>query len=310
LLPALTREPPDAVLLVGYESRAGESLPVLEALAHACDDLELDVMDRLVVRDGRWFAPDCDGDCCPAEGTPLSPPEATPAVADFVALEMAPLPDRASLADQLVPDPSRRADVEGALSAAAARHDSAATAPDDPSATPVDGVADHALAVQRLRWLATWAVVSDVSAARPPIDGLSPEEVAALALSLRDVALRDAVIGWLCPGTLPLDCLDDDLVDQLRCSLPGPVWSARPATDISVVAGRRLQARLVALCRALPDGQAAPMLTVLANVAWWLGDGALARTALERALAVEPGYRLARLLDRMVVLAIRPRVTA
>jgi transposase len=66
----------------------------------------------------------------------------------------------------------------------------------------------------------------------------------------------------------------------------------------------------VALCRALPDGQAAPMLTVLANVAWWLGDGALARTALERALAVEPGYRLARLLDRMVVLAIRPRVTA
>jgi transposase len=52
------------------------------------------------------------------------------------------------------------------------------------------------------------------------------------------------------------------------------------------------------------------MLTVLANLAWWQGDGALARTALERALVVEPGYRLARLLDRLVDLAIRPRATA
>jgi hypothetical protein len=311
LLPALTRELPDAVLLVGYESRVGESLPVLEALAHSCHELALDVLDRLVVRDGRWFAPDCaGGDCCPADGTPLPPPEDTPAVADFVALEMAPLKDRASLADQLAPDPDRQAEVDGALGAATAHHDCPAPAPGGRGAGAPHGVGDHALAVQRLRWLATWAVVSDVSAARPPIDGLSPEEVAALALSLRDVALRDAVIAWLCPGTLPLDCLDGDLVDQLRCSLPEPAWSARPATDISVVAGRRLQSRLVELCRALPDGQAAPMLTVLANLAWWQGDGALARTALERALVVEPGYRLARLLDRLVDLAIRPRATA
>ena len=294
LLPALVRERPDSVLLVGYETRGGESLPVLDALAHSCDELEIDVIDRLVVRDGRWFAPDCDGGCCPADGAPLSPPEDTPALADFVALEMAPLRDRASLADQLTPDPRRGADVDRALATA--------PAPDDGSG--------RALPVRRLRWLATWAVVSDVSAARPPIDGLSPEEVASLALSLRDVELRDAVIAWLCPGTLPLDCLDDDLVDQLRCSLPARAWSAQPATDISVVAGRRLQSRIVELCRAVPDAQAAPMLTVLANVAWWLGDGALARTALERALAAEPGYRLARLLDRMIDLAIRPRATA
>jgi transposase len=60
----------------------------------------------------------------------------------------------------------------------------------------------------------------------------------------------------------------------------------------------------------LPDAQAAPALTVLANVTWWLGDGALTRVALERALDIEPGYRLACLLERMVALAIRPRATA
>ncbi len=71
-----------------------------------------------------------------------------------------------------------------------------------------------------------------------------------------------------------------------------------------------MQARLVQLCRMLPAREAAPMLTVLANFAWCLGDGALARAALERALDAEPGYRLAGLLERMVELAIRPRASA
>jgi hypothetical protein len=57
----------------------------------------------------------------------------------------------------------------------------------------------------------------------------------------------------------------------------------------------------------MPTGEAAPMLTVLANLTWWMGDGTLTREALGRALALEPDYRLARLLARMVDLALRPR---
>ena len=37
-----------------------------------------------------------------------------------------------------------------------------------------------------------------------------------------------------------------------------------------------------------------------------MGDGALARTCLERALAAAPGYRLALLLERMLDLGVRP----
>jgi len=48
------------------------------------------------------------------------------------------------------------------------------------------------------------------------------------------------------------------------------------------------------------------VVTVLATFTWWRGDGAVTRVALDRALRVDPGYRLAQLLERMVDLAIRP----
>jgi Domain of unknown function (DUF4192) len=64
------------------------------------------------------------------------------------------------------------------------------------------------------------------------------------------------------------------------------------------------------VCRAAPPELSPGPLTVLAHLAWWLGDGALARTALDRALAVDPDYRLATLLERMVDVAARPQVSA
>jgi Domain of unknown function (DUF4192) len=56
----------------------------------------------------------------------------------------------------------------------------------------------------------------------------------------------------------------------------------------------------------LPDELAAPALSVFASFAWWRGNGALARVALARTLRCDPEYRLARLLQQMVDLAIRP----
>ena len=75
-------------------------------------------------------------------------------------------------------------------------------------------------------------------------------------------------------------------------------------------AGDGLVERLAMVCRAAPPELSPGPLTVLAHVVWWLGDGALARTALDRALEVDPDYRLATLLERMVDVAARPRVRA
>jgi hypothetical protein len=63
---------------------------------------------------------------------------------------------------------------------------------------------------------------------------------------------------------------------------------------------------LEALVRSVPDEHAAPPLAVLANLAWWRGDGALARTCLERALRASPDSRLALLLEQMLDFGVRP----
>ena len=61
-------------------------------------------------------------------------------------------------------------------------------------------------------------------------------------------------------------------------------------------AGEGLVERLAMVCRAAPPELSPGPFTLLAHVVWWQGDGALARTALDRALEVDPDYRLATLL--------------
>jgi len=127
------------------------------------------------------------------------------------------------------------------------------------------------------------------------------------------VDLRDGLIAWLCPGTLPRDLIDPVLFTQMSRALPQPPWlrgdlgCVGDVEDSTQIIGRqRIERRLCELGAVLPDAWAVGTLTVLASFTWWRGDGALTRVALDRALRIEPGYRLAQLLERMVDLAIRP----
>lgn len=316
LLPPLLRHGPDGVFLVGYESVEDASRPLLSALRKAAKGAGVSVRDVLVVRGGRWFAPGCDAECCPAEGTPLPAPHEVPAVADFVVLERSALPSREALDEQLAPDPGLQKEVarECRRLAAVSKHPGASRRA---ASSGADKAPPRPPAELMRRALEVWATVCDVSSSRPPLEDLSREEVALLAVSLRDVHLRDALIGWLCPGSLPMDALPGGLADMVSHALPVPRWSRgpsrvrhRPSGDLDgpnpYVAGQRLEARLRWLCRATPRADLPAMLTLLANFSWWRGDGAAARTALDRALELDPEYRLARLLIRLLDLAIRP----
>ena len=290
LVGPLLRERPEAVMLVGYETAAGSSRPVLDALRRLVTEADLAVLDRLVVRDGRWYAIDCADGCCPRDGVQVLAAD-IPAVAEYVGMEVSPLTGRSAIADVVAADPAFAGAV-GVLLADPGQSDPGQSGQSDPA--------------RRLEALSRWAVVCDVTGGAAGVEDLDPAEVALLVHSLADLELRDGLVAWLCPGSLPLDCLEPDLVDALRCTLPTPTWQHRSGDGSAAIAGRRLVARLQSLVRSVPDEHAAPALTVLANLAWWQGDGALARTCLDRALDALPGYRLARLLERMLDLGVRP----
>jgi len=103
----------------------------------------------------------------------------------------------------------------------------------------------------------------------------------------------------MCPGVLPSDLLPAPLWEALKAVLPAQTWT------VDVQDRQALRERLRAFCRMIPDAHAVPVLTVAASLEWWAGDGALARTALDLARELDPGYRLAALMDQMLTLGIR-----
>ncbi len=122
-LPTLVRDRPSGVCLVGFEDEAGESDPLTEALRAGLEREGVDVGDRLVVRDGRWFTAGCD--CCPPGGRPMPEPADVPAVADYVALGHSVLGDRDSLVALVRPvgdDDPLHADIEAAVDTWQARY--------------------------------------------------------------------------------------------------------------------------------------------------------------------------------------------
>jgi hypothetical protein len=280
---------------------------MLDRMAEACAASGIEVADRLVVRGGRWFDLDCVQSCCPPGGLPMPTPSEVPAVAEFVGREICPLPDRSALADLLEPNPRQlswsMADVPRLAGEwLQLRQEATDAVREQEPGFPAGGL--HGF---RASELAVWSLVLSDQDEAGPIRSLPPQDLAMLAISLTDVDLRDALIAWLCPGTLSPDLLDPILSLQMSRALPEPPWLGGDIRGMAQVIGRqRIERRLCELCAALPEELAVPALTMLASFTWWRGDGALTRIALDRALRTEPQYRLALLLERMVDLAIRP----
>jgi hypothetical protein len=140
------------------------------------------------------------------------------------------------------------------------------------------------------------SVGADVWAKVMTTGKLTSLEVAYAAFALRDIGFRDAMVNHLWPGVLAAEQISQQIQDIFSVI---PPITKEGAID-----------RLIDLCAAIKDSEAAPALTVLANYAWFLGDGPTARMALDRALRCDPKYGLALLLERMVDLAIRPEPAA
>ena len=307
LVGPLVRDGATSVIVVGYEDVVDAAHPLLLALVEQLERAGLDVVDAVVVRDGRRYSPLCAEPCCPPEGVALPSPADVPGVAEFVALGRSPLPSRQSVHALVAPEPARCSGVAEAIAGNARR----------PGA--------------RRRSAAAWGLLlGGAGASSGPEPGrrsqvaLAVESVADLVVGLDDVAWRDGLIAWLAPGVLPADELDDRVVATLRCSLPTwgdmglgasgvtgprrePTPSRRRRREVAAEREALLEL-LLEVCRSVPDDcprEAAAVCTVTAHVAWCGGDGAVTRVALERALRLDPAYRLAMLLERLVDHGVR-----
>ena len=249
LLAPLLRERPEAVharrLRDAARTRAG---PGLDAVRRLLTEADLEVLDRLVVRDGRWFAVDCADRVLSRRRARRSRPRPTPRPwPSSSALGIAPLPGR---------DVAGRARRRGPCAAPRPSRRPWSSEPGSgrtPGAVALVRRTPRSASRRCRAWAVAWALRRDGVA--PPtrvVEDLGPTEVALLVRSLADLALRDGLVAWLCPGSLPLDCLAPDLVDALRCTVPHPTWHRGPATARPAIAGRRLLARLQSLVRAVP----------------------------------------------------------
>ncbi|WP_299442231.1 DUF4192 domain-containing protein [uncultured Phycicoccus sp.] len=296
----LRREGAERVIAVGFEDEPDECVPLLLALVEELESHGADVVEVAVVRDGRRYSPTCAEPCCPPGGVPVPSADEVPGVAEFVALGVAPLPDRAAL-DALVaadpasgpgPDPRGPGGPTGPAGARSGRRAAARAWATVLGPRPGDR-----------------RVVPD-----PPGLPGRPGPMALAAASLADIPFRDALIAWLVPGLLERDTLDPTVLALLDRRLPRWAGMGRwPAGNSDPGERRHLVEVLLGLCRAVPDTRpddAAAVCTVAAQVAWSDGDGALARSALDRALRLAPGYRLAGLLDQVVSRGVRPSTVA
>ena len=456
--PTLLRSKPSSVALVAFEDVPDESLPLLEALTDAVEWDRVVVRERLLVRGGRWRSVGCD--CCPDEGWLLPEQADVPAVADYVALGHAVLSDRDDLTWLVEPLATTRPDHDLALAGiddwqqryavtgATVSGDSLSrgwrgTRPrargHESGLTVVDGGDPAERRLMVTDSLSAWAGVLHGAIE----DEALPDCVPSLVGPLRDLQFRDALIGWLCPGAVPLDGFPDELVVLLQEMLgpslrvlpagdgshqtrpsggnsrdrdirerpdggsmePDPdaemmralqdllaldssgsrgggpeAWAADAAGDWSdpadgrspegwdevvgklealgalealaafdemdemdeidefdeaaeledlqdgqeaddweeddelggldgwaeALVPRMLLTRLEQVCRLTPAAHAAPLLSVVASVAWWCGDGARSGVAVDRALELEPQHRLCRLIRQSLDHGIRP----
>lgn len=302
----VAREGATGLVVIAFEDDEGGSAPLGDAMLAAADRHAVAVQEHVVVRGGRWFAPDCRDACCPEEGLPLPRPEDVPAVAAFVHAGVAPLPSRQDLVGGLLPerDEVRAARVRCHLEVlfGFARGRGRLLERDD-------------------RLVSAWRALLDPDPAATPVADLPDGIIATAGWSLEDVRWRDALLTSLCPGSTSVQVHQGTDADLARSVVQGCPWvpapgaepedGADPTASLAAREGAedelvRVRSRLVELTRLLPEEVAPPALTLVAHLAWWSGDGTAAGILLDRVLEIDPAYRLARLMSDLLSAGIRP----
>ena len=277
-----------------------------------------------VVGSEGYFNLDCvDPSCCPPQGRPLSGLQSTEVGAQMVLNGTMVAVSRDDLVQLEAADPDARRSARRAATRWTARGPLGAQGGVDPGAA-------H-------RWrregLALWR--SELERATVSVDGSAegrcavgtgadrgpgtPEPATSVTLgrlqaALSDVLVRDAVMLTFIEGAgrvadrvvagagAGAGAEAGDPVGAALRAVIDPAHGVPPRRDVHTAATLVLRQIVSHSARRLQ----APGLTLLAVLAWWDGDGARAGILVDRALAAEPGYRLAGLLHETLLAGMAP----
>lgn len=251
----------DAVLVIGFRER-GDAIELpgaraVRAIEERAAEAGCELLDALLVDDGRWWSYRCTDACCPEGGRILDPRIALAVQAAFVADGSAPLPDRAALVAAYAPDPSAVRRVGSALEHVAADGPSA----DAALAALLDGrvltapeIAAVIAAVVNVgvRDALLWRIAA-LPDSRPLGAALAEAVRSAPARFVAPIASVAAIAAWLSgDGARATACVDRALVDQpgyglarlvsaaLAAGMPPELWrdAMRGLTEAECRTGR------------------------------------------------------------------------
>jgi len=252
------------------------------ALARHADRLNWPLRDVVLVGPTRWRSYQCDQPgCCPPEGFPLAAVSSSATAACLVASGRRLAPDE----DALV------ADVEAADPDPPAGAD---PGPDpaedpDPGEDPGEDLDDEPADEELLDAGVALARWRRLMADPQPSAGL---DLGWLGSALQDHWFRDAVMLTLVPDS---GTAAEELLAGADAAVMNGMLDRQPDPDL-LERGRVL---LAAVARSAARGERADALAVLAWMSWWSGDGVRCRLLTARALADQPGHRLAGLVERL-----------
>lgn len=288
------RDNPREVVVLVYDdqpydrfTRPGHSLVDAIDSELACHGVP--VREAIYVTPTRFWSLSCTSDrCCPPAGTAVHEVSAGLVAATFVAQGRSPMAGRQSLIDRLAPlDPTTLEAVSGAVASTLADvrpHWQQSASPQWPA------------------WQRASVAAFDTVARRYVVGGatLSPAEAGRVLAGLVDLTVRDVVATcwtrWW-QSLMPTQLVEDD---ELAHQLQGLVDDS-PVPDVeddAVIHGvEQLLVDLAARCEGVT---ALAPLTLLGMHAWANGEGAQARVAIEQALAFDPTYGMAGLVEGLL----------
>jgi hypothetical protein len=269
---------PDAIVLFLCQDPAEDETPtqamerlrpLAQRLRVACGALDVPVIEALCVSGGRWWSYCCARiDCCPPDGAEVktSGDSVMAAAAAYAGIQV-----RGSLRQ-----------MEDRLTAPAAGPDSAARqrALDAACAELVPKILDKDGSEKVCR-----DTLSLVESALERFRGAVPEDDGPLGDSADDALLADAEAAAIILG------LQDRVTRDQAAE-----WAEPPYAEAAL----RLWRALARRCVAPYQEHAAAPLALAGWVAWSSGDEVTAGVALGRALALDPDYTFARLLNAAV----------